>query len=131
MSFGRMQLPRYLALAGAAMAFTGCALLGFGPPTGLVEGNVFLAETGRPLPRAEVCAFGMDTTCIRADDEGHYRIRISEQTLVLRFRSAQLPPAASDSIRVTPPGRYQVDCGISNRLVISDRPLPCRPPPGD
>jgi len=28
-----------------------------------------------------------------------------------------------------PPGRYQVDCAISGRLVISDRPQPCQPAP--
>jgi len=112
------------------MALSGCALLGFGPPTGTIEGNVYLAESAEPIPHAEVCVFGMDTTCVRANAQGYYRIRLSEQTIVLRFRSGQLTPAASDTLRVTPPGRYRVDCGISGRLVISDRPLRCQPPSG-
>ena len=125
-----MQLPRRLALAGFAAALGGCALMGFGPPTGIVEGNVYLVESGEPIPYAEVCVFGMDTTCVRADDQGRYRVRLAEQTVVLRFRSGQMTPAASDTLRVTPPGRIQVNCGISERLVISDRPLPCQRPTG-
>jgi hypothetical protein len=113
-----------------SIALSGCALLGFGQPTGIVEGDVFLVESAEPIPHAEVCAFGLDTTCVRANEQGHYRIRLPEQTIMLRFRSGQLTPAASDTLRVTPPGRYQVDCGISGRLVISDRPLRCQPPPG-
>jgi len=125
-----MQFAQRLALAGFSLALTGCALLGFGPPTGIVEGTVFAAEAGTPIPHAEVCAFGTDTICVRADAEGAYRVRLAEQTVVLRFRSGQLPPAASDSLHVAPSGRFRVDCGISGRLVISDRPLPCQPPPG-
>lgn len=125
-----MQLPQRLALAGLSLAVTGCALLGFGPPTGVVEGNVFSAEAGTPIAHAEVCAFGMDTICVRANDDGRYRVRLAAQTVVLRFRSGRLTPAASDSLHVTASGRFRVDCGISGRLVISDRPLPCQPPRG-
>jgi hypothetical protein len=125
-----MHSSRRLALVSLSIALSGCALLGFGPPTGLVEGDVFLVESGEPIPHAEVCVFGMDTTCVRANEQGHYQVRLPEQTISLRFRSGQLTPAASDTLRVTPPGRYQVDCGISGRLVISDRPLRCQPLPG-
>lgn len=121
-----MQLPLRVALATSLLLLGGCALLGFGPPTGLIEGNVFYADDGTLVSYGEVCAFGLDTTCIRADDKGHYRIRLPEQTLVLRFRSGQMPPAVSDTIRVQPPGRYQVDCGLQRRMVISDQPLPCQ-----
>jgi hypothetical protein len=125
-----MQFSPRVPLAGLSIAVAGCALLGFGPPTGTVEGKVFTAEAGTPLPHAEVCVFGADTVCIRADKKGHYRIRVTEQTVVLRFRAGQLPLAASDPLHVTAPGRFQVDCGISGRLVIADRPLPCQPPAG-
>jgi hypothetical protein len=125
-----MQWSPRLVLAGLSMALAGCALLGFGPPTGIVEGSVFTAEAGTPIPHAEVCVFGADTVCVRANNEGRYRVRIPEQTVVVRFRSGQLTPAASDSLHVAAAGRYRVDCGISGRLVISDRPLPCQPPPG-
>jgi hypothetical protein len=120
---------RYLFALALTSAVTGCALLGFGPKTALVEGTVYLADDGTPVPHAEVCAFGLDTTCVRADEAGHYRMRRTEQTVTLRFRVGQLPPAASDSLRVVPPGRYQVDCAVSSRLVISDRPQPCHPAP--
>jgi len=124
-----MQLIRHLALAGISMALGGCALLGFGPPSGVVEGDVFFAESGAPIPHAEICAFGLDTTCVRADSRGHYRVRLAEQTTVLRFRAGQLPPAGSDTLRVNRGDLLKVDCGIAGRLVISDRPLPCQPPP--
>jgi hypothetical protein len=123
-----MQSRVLFALAASACA-AGCALLGFGPPTSVVEGTVFLAEDMTPVARAEVCAFGIDTTCVRANEAGHYRIRLAAQTIVLRFRAGTLTPAASDSLRVVPPGRYRVDCAVSGRFVISDRPLPCQRAP--
>lgn len=119
---------RFLLALAATAALTGCALLGFGPKMALVEGTVYLAD-GSLVPHAEVCAFGLDTTCVRADEKGHYRMRRVEQTVSLRFRAGQLTPATSDTLRVVPPGRYQVDCAISGRLVISDRPQPCQPTP--
>jgi hypothetical protein len=125
-----MQLPRRLVLAGLAAALTGCALLGFGPPTGVVEGTVFSAEAGAPIPHAEVCAFGTDTVCVRADARGVYRVRLRPQTVLLRFRSGELPPAAADSVTITESSRFRVDCSIAGRLVISDRPVPCLPAPG-
>jgi hypothetical protein len=125
-----MQLPRHFALAGLTAALAGCALLGFGPPTGIVEGQVFSAGSGAPIPHAEVCVFGMDTTCVRADSRGQYRVRLPEQIIVLRFRAGQLPPAGSDTLHVTLASRITVDCGISERLVITDRLLPCQPRPG-
>jgi hypothetical protein len=95
----------------------------------VVEGTVYLAGDGRVVPYAEVCAFGLDTTCVRADAKGRYRMRLVEQTVSLRFRAGQLPPAVSDSVRLVPPGRYRADCTIPDRLVISDRPQPCQPAP--
>jgi len=103
--------------------------MGFGPPTAVIEGTVYLADDGSTLGHAEVCAFGLDTTCVRADGAGRYRLRRTEQSVSLRFRAGQLT-AATDTLRVLPPGRYQVDCAISGRLVISDRPPPCQPAPG-
>ena len=123
-----MQSRFLLALAATAMV-SGCALLGFGPKTSLIEGHVYLADDGSLVPHAEVCAFGLDTACVRADAQGRYSMRRTEQTIVLRFRAGQLTPAVSDTLRVAPPGRITVDCAISGRLVISDRPLPCQPAP--
>jgi len=120
---------RFVLAVAASATLTGCALLGFGPPTSVIEGHVYLADDGSTVPHAEVCAFGLDTSCVRADARGHYRLRRTQQTLVLRFRAGQLPPAISDTLRLTPPEQYTVDCAISGRLVISDRPLPCQPAP--
>jgi len=129
-AFDVMQLLLRVTLAVSVALLSGCALLGFGPPTGIVEGTVFYADDGTPIAFGEVCVFGMDTTCVRADDKGHYRIRLPEQTMVLRFRAGQMPPAVSDTIRIQPPDRYQVDCGLQRRMVISDNPLPCQRPAG-
>lgn len=120
---------RFLLALAATTALTGCALLGFGPKTATVEGMVYLADDGSLIPHAEVCAFGLDTLCVRADENGRYRMRRTEQTVSLRFRAGQLPPAVSDTVRLVPPGRYQMDCAISGRLVISDRPQRCQPAP--
>jgi len=128
-SFCGVMQSRFLLALAATAGLSGCAVLGFGPPTAVVEGTVYLAEDGSIVPHAEVCAFGLDTTCVRADDKGHYRLRRSEQTVVLRFRAGQLQPALSDTLHVVPPEQYTVDCAISNRFVISDRPLTCQPAP--
>ena len=115
---------RHLLALPLALVAAGCTL--FGPPTTLIEGLIYAIEEQRPLPRAEVCAFGLDTTCVRADGEGHYRIRLLEQTVVLRFRFGSLPPAVSDTLSVVPPGRITINCGLTSRLVLSDEPLPCQ-----
>lgn len=124
-----MQSRLALALAASVTA-AGCVLLGFGPPSGIVEGWVYQVETQSPLPRSEVCAFGIDTICVRADREGHYRMRLAEQTVVMRFRFGSLPLAASDSTRIVAGGRLTVSCALVNRMVLSDHPLPCQPVPG-
>jgi len=120
---------RFLLALASALALSGCALLGFGPPTTMIEGDVYLADDGSLIPYAEVCAFGMDTTCVRADEHGHYRLRRRQQTIVLRFRAGTLTPAVSDTLHLVPPGQITVDCAISGTLVLSDRPLPCQPAP--
>lgn len=120
---------RFLVVWTAALALSGCALLGFGPETAVVEGTVYLADDGSTIPHAEVCAFGLDTTCVRADARGSYRMHRVAQTVSLRFRAGQLHPAISDSLQLVPPGRYRIDCAISGRMIISDRPQPCQPAP--
>jgi hypothetical protein len=90
---------------------------------------VYSIEDQAPLPQAEVCALGLDTTCVRADSKGRYSLSLPEQTLVLRFRFGALTAAGSDTIRLTPPQAYTVNCALSNRLVLSDNPVPCQPVP--
>jgi hypothetical protein len=91
---------------------------------------VYSAELQTPLPQAEICAMGIDTICVRADRAGHYSFSLTEQTVVLRFRYGALPPAASDTIQIVPPQPYTLNCALSDRLILSDKPVPCQPVPG-
>lgn len=122
--------PRLPLALGASLLLAGCALLGFGPETSVIDGWVYSAERQEPLPRAEVCAFGVDTVCVRADRQGHYRVRLGAQTLVLRFRFGSLPPAMSDTVHVIPPAPLTVNCALTSRLVVTDHALPCQPVAG-
>jgi hypothetical protein len=121
---------RALVVPAILLAAIGCALLGFGPVTSVIQGWAVSASDQRPLPQAEVCAFGLDTICVRADRHGKYSLRLTEQTVWLRFRWGSLPMAMSDTLRVTPPQKYTVSCGLTDRLVLSERPLPCQPVTG-
>ena len=48
-AFDVMQLLLRVTLAVSVALLSGCALLGFGPPTGIVEGTVFYADDGTPI----------------------------------------------------------------------------------
>jgi hypothetical protein len=123
-----MQCRTALVVALSTLG-AGCYLF-FGPPRSKIQGWIYSVEEQIPLSHAEVCALGWDTTCVRADAKGHYSFSLTEQTIVLRFRFGALTPAASDSIRISPPSPYTVNCALSNRLVLSDRPVACQPVPG-
>lgn len=114
-------------LALAALATSGCALLGFGPPTGVVEGWVQQSPSFTPAAYAEVCVYGMDTLCIRANREGHYRIKLTEQTVWLRFRFGGQHPHRSEPFPIVLGGRLEVSCAIADRLVVTPDPIPCLP----
>lgn len=115
-----------LALCTAGL-LTGCAFLGFGPPTGIVEGWVQQAPSFAPAARAEVCVYGADTVCVRADQNGHYRVRLTEQTVWLRFRLGNQHPHRTEPFPVIVGGRVEVSCAIADRLVVSPDPVPCLP----
>lgn len=121
---------RTLLVLALSLPSSGCALLGFGPPTARVEGWVYALEDQVPLPRADVCALGTDTVCIRADRAGHYSMRLTEQQVVFRFRYGPLGPAVSEPMHLVAPGRYTVNCALSNRMLVSDQPVPCQPVAG-
>jgi hypothetical protein len=123
-----MQSRTVLIVALCALS-AGCYLF-FGPPRSRIRGLVYSVEQQAPLPRAEICALGLDTICVRADGKGRYSLSLPEQTIVLRFRFGALTPAASDSIRLLPPAPVTVNCALSSRLVLSERPVPCQPVPG-
>lgn len=121
----RTGLVLAITLLGSA-----CAFRVFGPARSRVEGWVYTIEDARPLPQAEVCAMGLDTACVRADQRGHYQVHLTEQTVVFRFRYGALAVAVSDSLVVLPPARYTVNCALTSRMVLSDHPIPCQPVPG-
>lgn len=105
----------------------GCALLGFGPKMSLIEGWAVTADGQQPLPQAEVCSFGRDTVCVRADRKGRYALRLRAQSSWLRFRWGSLPMAMTDTIEIVPPQKYTVSCALRNVMVLSERPQPCQP----
>jgi hypothetical protein len=96
----------------------------------LIEGWAVTADGQDPLPQAEVCSFGKDTVCVRADRNGRYTLRLTAQTVWLRFRWGRLPMAMTDTLQLVPPQKYTVSCALSNLLVLSDRPQPCQPVTG-
>jgi hypothetical protein len=118
---------RPAVIVASALLASGCALLGFGPKTSLIQGMAVAADDQQPLPQAEVCSFGQDTVCVRADRHGRYRLRLKAQTVWLRFRWGSWPMAMSDTLALEPPQSYTVSCALSNLLVLSERPQPCQP----
>ena len=121
-----MQLRSELAFL-AALATGGCALLGFGPPTGVIEGWVQQAPSFTPAAFAEVCVYGADTLCKRTDRNGHYRFRLTEQTVWLHFRFGNQHPHRSESFSIVTGSRIEVSCALADRLVVSTDPVPCLP----
>jgi len=119
-----------LLFPAVAIAAAGCALLGFGPKLSRIEGWAVAADDQAPLPQAEVCSFGQDTICVRADSKGRYSLYLTAQTVWLRFRWGTLPLAVTDTIQVVPPQKYTVSCALSGRLVLAEHPQPCQPVTG-
>jgi hypothetical protein len=101
------------------------------------EGNIYVFETREPAGLAEVCAFGADTTCIRADEKGHYWMQIRAEILgdsgevTLRFLAQGMHPAAVHLSDLEVDSKTFVDCSISNRASLSSEPRACLPPPED
>jgi hypothetical protein len=123
-----MQFRTILTVA-LVIPTAGCYLF-FGPPRSRIQGWVYAGDLQTPLPRAEVCALGLDTVCVRADTRGHYSLSLTKQAVVFRFRFGSLQPAVSDTIHLDPPSPYAVNCALTDQLVLSDRPVPCQPVPG-
>jgi len=84
-----------------------------------LSGSVVAFETGEPIPHAEVCVFGSDTTCVRADARGRYHARVRPGTVTVRFRSAGMPLAFVRDVAVAA-GDTQVSCAMSGRLSLAD-----------
>lgn len=127
---------RWIVLVTGVAVFPACVPgnpVYFGPPVVTLEGDVAVFETGQPLPETEVCVFGADTVCLKADSKGHYWTQIREQTLLehgavtVRFRAPGLPLAVAELRDLTPGQKSTADCAISDRVTLAGGPLPCRP----
>jgi hypothetical protein len=119
----------------AALAFAACVP---GSPvyigradTVTFEGKVHVFEQRVPVPQAEVCLFGTDTLCVRADNNGHYWMStygsmvMDDSTVVLRFRMDGMQPAYSTQIGMRGDEKRVVNCAISNRVTLSNQPRAC------
>jgi hypothetical protein len=99
----------------------------------LLNGNVQVFEEQRVLPNAEVCVFGTDTLCVATDQSGDYTagmtagMLLEGSALTVRFRAQGLPTAIAALEGVVPGEPLQVDCAISNRFTLSNRPVTCLP----
>lgn len=114
-----------LAAAGWTAGCYRGGLMGTRVPAAILEGWVFSFEDAAPLAHAEVCVFGTDTSCVRADARGHYRTRVPAESVSVRFRTAGLPPATSPRIDLTSGERRRLDCAISDRVPVGPEPSAC------
>ena len=136
---GTMRLLSVLvAVVAAAAACVPGSPLYVGPYAVVTfEGDVFVFETRQPAGLAEVCAFGTDTTCIRANEKGHYWMQIRAEILgeegrvTLRFRVQGMDPSEVRLSNVEVDSKTIVDCSVSNRVSFSDEPRACLPRPED
>jgi len=101
------------------------------------EGDVYVYETRQLAAMAEVCAFGADTTCISADEKGHYWMQIRAEILLdsgdvtLRFRAPGMHPSVVNLTGIEVDSKSIVDCSVSNRASFSNEPRACLPRPED
>lgn len=122
---------RYWLILAASLGIAGCTFArGFkgvlAPATQEVSGVVYLASTNKPIPYAEVCAFGADTTCDRADGKGHYSLFIVPQVVTLRFRyNTNSPPGLLTNVSVTSAKPVVANCALSDRVSLNLTPVPC------
>ncbi len=126
-----MQFRVPLALAALA-AVAGCvpgSPIYFGPPLSTLEGRIYDAERATPLARAEVCIFGADTLCLRSTEDGGYKFQVFEQIVSMRFRGSGFSTAMIERVQLVTDSIVVVDCALTSRLVVSDRPIACLPIP--
>lgn len=125
-----MQCRTLLALATLGSS-TACWAQGrFGQPVSVatLDGRVIAFETGEPIPHVEVCVFGSDTTCVRADAGGRYRARVTPGTVTVRFRTPGLPLAVVRSLEVLAGQSASVSCAMSGRIGLREETA-CLPVP--
>ncbi len=123
-----MQCRTLLVLAAlwASPACWSQGRLGRTGPQATLDGSVIAFETGVPIPHAEVCVYGADTTCVRADAAGRYRARVNPGIVTVRFRVPGLPLAVARDVSAAPGAPTHVSCALSGRLALADE-TPCLP----
>lgn len=126
--FAFMRL-RIAAAAGVIWLAWSCVPGGpiyFGEPVSTIRGTVFSLEDGATLARAEVCVFGSDTTCVRADDQGVYMVAWEyDEKVNIRFRITGVRPAMVEALEVVQGEIHAVDCRLSTRLSLATTPGSC------
>ena len=129
-------MRRSLILLALGTAITACvpgSPVYFGPPIVILVGEVQLFEERQPIPNAEVCVFGTDTLCVASDQNGSYRAEMREafllegKSLTVRFRAPGLPSALAELHDVETGDPTRLDCAISSRFTLSNRPVACLP----
>ncbi len=123
----QFRIPLTLASLAAAGACVPGSPIYIGPPLSTLRGHVYDAERAAPLASAEVCIFGEDTTCLRSAEDGAYRFQVFAQMVSVRFRRTGYSTAMVDSIRLITDSVVVVDCALTNRFVLSTRPITCLP----
>ena len=131
----RLPLASVLAALACAACVPGSPVYIGTADTVTFEGEVYVFEERVPVPHAEVCLFGTDTLCVRADSKGHYWMStygsmvMDDSTVVLRFRIDGVQPAYSTQVGMTDDETRVVSCAISNRVTLSSQPRACLPIP--
>jgi hypothetical protein len=93
-----------------------------------LNGRVIAFETGEPIPHVEVCVFGSDTTCVRADAHGRYRARVKSGKVTVRFRTPGLPLAVVRNVEVTAGEPALISCAMTGRIGLTEETA-CLPVP--
>jgi hypothetical protein len=124
-----MRLPKILIIL-AVPALAACvpgSPIYIGAGFANIRGTLFALEDMQPIPGAEVCIFGSDTTCVRTGPDGNYRTTPTKPGIVtIRFRLTGARPAAIEGFEIFLNQDYQIDCVMSTRMTLSTETGSCR-----
>ena len=122
----RLRIAAVMGVAALAWTCVPGGPIYIGEPVGTIRGTVFSLEDGATLARAEVCVFGSDTTCVRADDKGVYMVAWEyDEKVNVRFRITGVRPAMVEALEVVRGEIYAVDCRLSTRVSLATTPGSC------
>lgn len=123
-----MLLRTILILSGtvAAAACVPGSPIYLGAGFATIHGTLFALEDMSPIPGAEVCMFGADTTCVRTELDGTYKAFVTDSTINISFRLPRARPAVIEGVQVYFDETYEINCVMSTRLTLSTDPGSCR-----